>query len=295
MSFKKSARLNQIYERLKNSSGVSFDDLAREFEVSKKTIARDFKALQDLGAYKNGQLLCLDKKKAKDNLKSDERVVLGILDKLARASGTSFYLKAKPLLTRLTQQLNQPIFINSQSESLDESDLVHFDFIERLILQRLKLNFEYKGKSYEVKPLKLACFDGFWYVLALDSKDNDCFKKFYFKQMGNLKALNENFKLDERLEKRLQKAHSVWFNFNETFTVRLLISQKISRYFKRWDLKWAMLYPQSDESVILELEISHIMEIKPLIYEFIPHIKVLEPTWLNEMLKNELLEFVREL
>lgn len=67
--------------------------------------------------------------------------MLGILDKLARASGTSFYLKAKPLLTRLTQQLNQPIFINSQSESLDESDLVHFDFIEKLILQKVELGF----------------------------------------------------------------------------------------------------------------------------------------------------------
>lgn len=65
MSFKKSARLNQIYERLKNSSGVSMSDLAREFEVSIKTIARDFKALQGLGAYKNGQLLCLDKRKQK--------------------------------------------------------------------------------------------------------------------------------------------------------------------------------------------------------------------------------------
>lgn len=172
---------------------------------------------------------------------------------------------------------------------------MHFDFIEKLILQKVELGFEYKGKSYEVKPLKLAYFDGFWYILALDSKDNDCFKKFYFKQMGNLRALSKKFNLNESLEKRLQKAHSVWFNFDETFTVRLLISQKISQYFKRWDFKWAMLYPQSDGSVILELEISHIMEIKPLIYEFIPHIKVLEPTWLNEMLKNELLEFAKGL
>lgn len=85
MSSKKSLRLNQLYERLKNTSGVSFDDLAREFEVSKKTISRDFKALQSRGAYKNGQLLCLDERLAQDDLKSDERVVLGILDKLAKS------------------------------------------------------------------------------------------------------------------------------------------------------------------------------------------------------------------
>lgn len=159
MSSKKSLRLNLLYERLKNTSGVSFDDLAREFEVSKKTIARDFKALQSRGAYKNGQLLCLD----------------------------------------------------------------------------------------------------------------------------------------ERLEKRLEKANSAWFNLNEPFLVQLFVDKKIAKYFKRKDLKGVILYPQSDESVILELEISHIMQIKPLIYEFIPYIKVLEPAWLNEKLKNELLEFVKGL
>lgn len=55
--------------------------------------------------------------------------------------------------------------------------------------------------------------------------------------MGNLRALSKKFNLNESLEKRLQKAHFVWFNFDEIFTVRLLISQKISQYFKRWDFK----------------------------------------------------------
>lgn len=295
MSSKKSLRLNLLYERLKNTSGVSFDDLAREFEVSKKTIARDFKALQSRGAYKNGQLLCLDERLAQDDLKSDERVVLGILDKLAKTSGTSFYLKAKPFLTKISQQLEQPIYISSQSESLDDEDLLNFDFIEKAILQRKELGFEYQGKHFEIKPLKLAHFEGFWYILALDSKSEDCFKKFYFKNVKNLRLLERKFKLDESLEKRLEKANSAWFNLNEPFLVQLFVDKKIAKYFKRKDLKGAILYPQSDESVILELEISHIMQIKPLIYEFIPYIKVLEPAWLNEKLKNELLEFVKGL
>ena len=101
MSKTKSARLNALYERLKNANGLSFEDLANEFEVSKKTIQRDFAELQSLGAYKSGRLLFLDKRRAKDELNSDERVVVGILSKLARTSGKDFYLKAKPLLTRL--------------------------------------------------------------------------------------------------------------------------------------------------------------------------------------------------
>lgn len=161
MSQTKTARLNALYERLKSANGISIKDLAKEFEVSAKTIQRDFKALQRLGAYKSGRLLYLDESLAKDELANDERVVLGILSKLARASGKGFYLKAKPLLTRLSQQIEQPIYINTQSESLDDDDLLNFDFIEKAITKRVELAFEYEGKAYQIKPIKLACFSGF--------------------------------------------------------------------------------------------------------------------------------------
>lgn len=289
----KTTRLNALYERLKSANGISIKDLATEFEVSAKTIQRDFKALQRLGAHKSGRLLYLDESLAKDELANDERVVLGILSKLARASGKGFYLKAKPLLTRLSQQIEQPIYINTQSESLDDDDLLNFDFIEKAITKRVELGFEYEGKAYQIKPFKLAYFGGFWYVLGFDKKD-ELFKKFYFKQMKHLRALKSKFVLDERVEKRLKNAHSVWFNLDEPL-VRLLIDKEVSKYFKRRHLIGATLYEQADESIVLELEISHIMQIKPLIYEYIPHIRVIEPAWLNETLKKELSDFAKSL
>lgn len=295
MNSPRTTRINLLYERLKSANGIRISDLAREFEVSTKTIARDFRELQNLGAYKVGQLLYLDKKRASDDLQSDERIVLGILSKLARDNGTDFYLKAKPLLTKLTQQLDQPIYINAQSESLDSDDLMHFDFIEKLILERVELGFTYHSKSYEVKPFKLASFDGFWYVLCLDSGDSDIFKKFYFKDMENLRALGRRFTLSDEVEQRLKRAHSAWFNMNPPFLVRLLIDAQIAKYFKRKGINGAMIYTQADGTAILEMEISHIMEIKPLIYEYIPHIRVIEPQWLNDELKDEIAKFVESM
>ena len=158
----------------------------------------------------------------------------------------------------------------------------------------MELGFEYQGKAYEIKPFKLAYFEGFWYVLGFDTKDT-LFKKFYFKAMKNLQSLERSFTLDEKVEKKLKNAHSVWFNLDEPFLVQLLIDKEVSKYFKRRSLIGATLYNQDDESVILELEISHIMQIKPLIYKFIPHIKVLEPEWLNEYIKDEIMGFARGL
>ena len=71
MNSPRTTRINLLYERLKSANGIRIGDLAREFEVSTKTIARDFRELQNLGAYKVGQLLYLDKKRASDDLQSD--------------------------------------------------------------------------------------------------------------------------------------------------------------------------------------------------------------------------------
>ena len=181
-----------------------------------------------------------------------------------------------------------------QSQSLDDSDLLNFDFIEKAITKRVELGFEYENKAYQIKPFKLAYFGGFWYVLGFDKKD-ELFKKFYFKAMKNLQSLERSFALDERVEKRLKNAHSVWFNLDEPFLVRLLIDKEVSKYFKRRHLIGATLYEQDDGGLVLECEISHIMQIKPLIYEYIPHIRVIEPAWLNEALKKELSDFAKSL
>ena len=164
-----------------------------------------------------------------------------------------------------------------------------------LYTKRVELAFEYEGKAYQIKPIKLACFSGFWYVLALDSADKDTFKKFYFKQMKHLQALQSKFVLDESIEKRLKNAHSAWFNLDEPFLVQLFIDKKVAKYFKRKAYAGATIYEQDDGGLVLECEISHEMQIKPLIYEYIPHIRVIEPAWLNETLKKELSDFAKSL
>lgn len=113
--------------------------------------------------------------------------------------------------------------------------------------------------------------------------------------MKNLQSLERSFALDERVEKRLKNAHSVWFNLDEPFLVQLFIDKKVARYFKRKAYADATIYEQDDGGLVLECEISHIMQIKPLIYEYIPHIRVIEPAWLNETLKKELIDFAKSL
>ena len=115
-------RINQIYEMLKNNvHGMTITELAKELDVSTKTIQRDlYEVLNDFGAIKEGRTWKIDPKLTQDNLASNEKLILGILDEMAKGAGGIFYSKAHSLLSQVSQQLEHPIFASVNSEYLEE-------------------------------------------------------------------------------------------------------------------------------------------------------------------------------
>ena len=285
-------RINTIYNLIKHSAeGLSIKELSSKMDVSTKTIQRDlYEVLQAYGAIKVGHLWKIDVKAEDDHLNANERIILGILDEMAKNAGHSFYGKAHSLLAKVTQQLDHPIFANIESETLDEQHITLFSHLENAIKKKTIVMFEYKGHSFEVKPLKLAFFDGFWYLLAQDSLYNDKFKKFHLKSISNLSVGTHIFQLNEVLEERLKKVNSVWFDLDSTpFDVRLLVDKEIATYFKRKPLKGQTIEGEdSDGSIEIVVPITHEMEILPLIFWYIPHIKVLEPQSIADMVKERM-------
>lgn len=215
---------------------------------------------------------------------------------MAKSGGKIFYSKAHSLLTQVSQQLEHPIFANINSETLDETNIEIFDTIEKSIKNKQQICFEYENYSFKVKPLKLAYFEGFWYLLALDVKKEDTFKKFHLKTIKNITAINKSFEIPPIVEERLKHANSIWFNLNEPFSVRLFISKNVRKYFERKPLPSQMIMGEdSDGSIEIEIKITHNMEIKPLIYWYIPHIKVLEPQWLVDIMKKDIGTFFKDI
>lgn len=291
-------RINQIYDRLlKTPTGITIKELSGELGVSTKTIQRDlYEVLSEFGATREGRSWKIDPKKANDNLGSNERIILGILDEMAKNAGKSFYSKAHSLLAQVTQQLEHPIFTNINSESLEEANISLFDVVESAIKKRVQISFDYGRGSFLVKPLKLAFFEGFWYLLVLDCNEKDTFKKFHLKSIKNIVVKEDSFEIPRQLEERLKYANTIWFNLEEPFSVRLLLHKNIRKYFERKPLKGQSFMGQdSDGSVEIEIYITHEMEVIPLILWYIPYIKVLEPQWLAEAVKKRVSNYLEEL
>ena len=142
-------RINQIYEMLKNNvHGMTITELAKELDVSTKTIQRDlYEVLNDFGAIKEGRTWKIDPKLTQDNLASNEKLILGILDEMAKGAGGIFYSKAHSLLSQVTQQLEHPIFANINGEYLEEKNIALFEQIEKAIKQKVEIKFAFHKKQ----------------------------------------------------------------------------------------------------------------------------------------------------
>ena len=292
-------RINLIYEMLKNNThGMTITELSKELDVSTKTIQRDlYEVLNEFGAIKEGRTWKINPKLTKDNLASNEKLILGILDEMAKGAGKVFYSKAHSLLSQVTQQLEHPIFANVNSEFLEEKNMILFEQMEKAIKQKVEIIFDYEKYQFHVKPLKLAFFDGFWYLLALHIKDNkETFKKYHLKTIKNIQIQENTFEIPEIIEERLRYANSVWFNLDEQFPVKLFLDKNIRKYFERKPLRGQSITGEDkDGSIQIEIKITNEMEIIPLIFWYIPYIKVLEPQWLADMVKERVENYVKEI
>lgn len=82
----------------------------------------------------------------------------------------------------------------------------------------------------------------------------------------------------------------------------MLISAEVAKYFIKKPLKTQRIIETlEDASLIIEIYINDKMQIKPnadktpIIYEHIPHIRLLEPLWLAKDIKQELQSFMQVL
>lgn len=121
-------------------------------------------------------------------------------------------------------------------------------------------------------------------------------KKFHLKSIKEIKILPSKFKIDESLENRIKSANSAWFDPEKSFIVRLWIDKVVKKYFGRKPLpNQQIMRENEDGSIEIEVQITHIMEIKPLIFYYLPRVKVIEPQSLADEILAEVEGYVRQI
>ncbi|NOR54811.1 MAG: WYL domain-containing protein [Sulfurovum sp.] len=292
-------RLTSILSRLNDGEALSVKALAEEFNVSDRTIQRDFnKRLISFPVYQ-------DKKKWKmqdgfrleKSSSVEEAVVLDIMEKLMEGAGRQFSTKANKLLSKIKNESLNPIYAKLDMEDIGDK-LKEVQELEIAISNKtqIKCDYDFEGyrKELDLKPLKIANYEGFWYLIALDSR-NDILKKYYLKSIKNIQLSDETFESTTKLDRLLENSISIWFSQStEPYKVVLNISKEVAKYFKRKPISKSQITESvyEDGSMDVSIEITNDMEIIPFVKYWIPHVKVLEPESIRNAIVEDLKDYI---
>jgi len=293
-------RLTIILSRLNDGEALSVTELAKEFNVSERTIQRDlnerlisFPIYQEKKKWKMQEGFRLEK-----STSIEDAVVLDIMEKLIEGAGRKFSMKAEQLLSKIKNQSFNPFYAKLDMEDIGDK-LKVVQQLESAIKSRQEIScsyaFEDKSRIIDLKPLKIANYEGFWYLIALDAR-NDVLKKYYLKNISQITLKEETFTTDSKLDELLENSISVWFQKEvEPYRVTLALSPVVAKYFQRKPLSKTQRIEEmhEDGSMVISVEITDDMEIVPVVKYWLPHIRVYSPMHLKEMIMEDLKQYMK--
>ena len=164
--------------------------------------------------------------------------------------------------------------------------------IESAIQNKVEIICSYDDEKHgiyitTIKPLKIANYEGFWYLIALR---DETLKKYYFKNISNVKLTQISFIFDDKLNTLLENSISIWFQKDiEPFEVKIYADKIATKYFKRRPLPTQSIVSLSkDTTMEFTIKITHEMEILPIIKYWLPHLRVIEPQWIQDIIDDDL-------
>ncbi len=283
-------RLTTILKRLYEGEALSVTELAEEFNVSTKTIQRDFnERLIRFPIEKEGRKwrmkpgFRIEKIQDLDNL-----LTLEILETIARGIGSEFAIRSDRLFSKLKNGSPAPIRSYVSFEDISGHTTL-FKLIERAIVENRTLRFGYHGKPRKVHPYRIVNFEGYWYLLAKDL--DEVVKKFYILEIESPSLTDETFLPDTKLKERMEGALNAWFDPNcEPFEIRLLAKKEIVKYLERRPLSpnQATVAHHSNGDIEIAFKVTSVKEALPLLKTWMPDLAVISPTNLKKAFEKEL-------
>ncbi len=285
---KVSVRLAEILIKLNRGEKLDPHQLAKEFGVSLRTIQRDLlERLAYLPFTKDQHYFSL------------EPYYLGKLSTadIERFAGLSGIKALFPILSDhflgevFDARVSQAYLVKGYHyENLDGKS-GEFKQLEQAILQHQLIHFLYKSKSYTtIKPYKLVNHNGIWYLAA---KDGHQIKSFCFTLLKSIQVDERTFIPEADINTLIEQEDSIWFSENKREVV-LKIDFSVATYFKRRNLLPNQKIDKEleDGSLIVSSHFAHDNQILPLIKYWIPHVSIIAPDELRDILRESLHEYL---
>ncbi|MDD2791408.1 MAG: WYL domain-containing protein [Sulfurimonas sp.] len=286
-------RLTVILSKLNDGEALSVKELAEEFNTSQRTIQRDFnERLVSFPIYQeNKKWKMQDGYKVEKTNSLEDEIVLDIIEKITEGIGGKFSTKAHKLLSKIKNEDFNPIYTKLNIEDISDKFAI-IQTIETAIKEKREIKCSYDDERHEIyvttlQPLKIVNYEGFWYLVILKE---GVLKKYYLKNISQVTLMDTKFSTDGKLEELLDNSVSIWFQKDvDPFEVKIYATKMASRYFKRRPLPTQTIETQGQDGTMeFVIKITHEMEIMPIIKYWLPHLRVIEPQWLQDIIDSDL-------
>ena len=284
-------RLARILTKLNVGYQLRAVELAAEFQVSTRTIERDF---DRLGSY----LPLLQDEQKRYYLEPSYlgRFKLQDIQTFAQLSGISELYPALDMsfMRELLDERANQVFSAKGYYFEDAKQFAeHFKLLASAIYKREQVKLQYSDQLQIIQPYRLIHHHGIWYLAAVSESK---LRTYRLSQVQQLKLVSEaeSFAHDPEILKMLADEDSIWFG-RQKQQVLIRVQPEVAVFFKERRLFPEQQIEQETETgeLVISCQIRHEMQLLPLVRYWLPYVKIIEPIHFQQKLEQDLQGYLR--
>ncbi|MFV5503305.1 helix-turn-helix transcriptional regulator [Acinetobacter sp. 226] len=285
-------RLASILTKLNIGHQLNVQELAREFQVSTRTIERDFDRL-------NSYLPLIQDENTKRYYLEPSylgRFKLQDIQNFAQLSGISdLYptLDMSFIRELLDERANQVFSAKGYYFEDAKQFAEHFKLFAGAIYKRQQIELLYSDQVQIIQPYRLIHHHGIWYLAGVIQGE---LKTYRLSQLQQVKLVfeAESFEHDSEVLKMLTDEDSIWFG-RQKQQVLVKVQPAVTVFFKERRLFPEQQIEQELESgeLLISCQIRHEMQLLPLVRYWLPYVKIIEPIHFQQKLEQDLQGYLR--
>jgi predicted DNA-binding transcriptional regulator YafY len=277
-------RLSHILALLHQGDCLDKHSMAQIFQVDVRTIERDL--IERLhGIAERSPEGCWQLTHSSRSLIPTKH-----LHSYAQLSGTQNLFPDNSLRYLLTHLESPDTHRATQVQPVFQEDLkAHgpiFAKLETAIKQCIECHFKYKGTLRKVQPYRLIHQHGIWYLAATENERLKNFSVAIITELHVEECIRFTSKPD--LHEYINNKEDIWLT-PQIIEVVLRVAPSVAHYFTRRPLLPKQHHrTDADGSLLITSQVSHPLQILPVVRYWLPHVRILRPLKWHDELVTEL-------
>jgi len=288
-------RTIEILKHLNEGKKLCVTRLAQEYEVSDRTIRRDFELIRELlGDFMSKEGECY---RAYQKVLLDE--VLHATDLMTLANIVNLFgvAQKQSLISDKTQALIDKSMLVYDFKSRPFENVQNHEVIKKLehaIKFNKEIQIHYKSERVitqaNFKPYKILFLNENFYMVGENSSKN----QFEFRRISMIEEItyrSKTFTTHKDIVDFIKTIQTPWAVFGkEEISVRLKVSKKVRRFFlfKKYLPSQEVVHTFDNGDIEVHYKVSSLYELEELVIKWLPQISIIAPQGFKKMIKRSL-------